>query len=123
MKTAPLRHLAAVVAVAAGVAHLGVAAASWQDYAAQIRTPSSCPDYTNYAQQPHKPYSTGPLRLPFMRPSEECRTFKSPAVEVRQSPPRQDWRTGVQSLSADACVESDSRCQGAHQEPRPGPPL
>ena len=43
---------------------------------------AECPDYNQYAQQPHAPYSGGPLKLPYMRPSEECRTFKSPAVEV-----------------------------------------
>ncbi|KAG6060300.1 hypothetical protein E4U33_006965 [Claviceps sp. LM78 group G4] len=50
-------------------------------HAAANRTPSSCPDYTHYAQKPHEPFSSGPLKLPYMRPSEECRTFKSPAVE------------------------------------------
>lgn len=54
-------------------------------HAAANRTPSSCPDYTHYAQKPHEPFSSGPLKLPYMRPSEECRTFKSPAVEVSQS--------------------------------------
>ncbi|OAA78030.1 DUF1237 domain protein [Akanthomyces lecanii RCEF 1005] len=48
---------------------------------AQNRTAADCPDYNKYAQEPHAPYSDGPLKLPYMRPSEECRTFKSPAVE------------------------------------------
>ncbi|ESU15193.1 hypothetical protein FGSG_08193 [Fusarium graminearum PH-1] len=56
-------------------------AASWKDYKPQSRTPSSCPDYVDYSQKPHEPLSSGKLKLPFMRPSEECRTFKSPAVE------------------------------------------
>ncbi|KJK80044.1 hypothetical protein H634G_04283 [Metarhizium anisopliae BRIP 53293] len=67
--------------VAALVAILPATHASWQDYEAQARTPASCPDYTDYSQKPHAPYSEGPLKLPFMRPSEECRTFTSPAVE------------------------------------------
>ncbi|KAM3513903.1 hypothetical protein MY11210_002440 [Beauveria gryllotalpidicola] len=52
-----------------------------QDLKVQRRTAAACPDYSTYAQQPHAPYSDGPLKLPYMRPSEECRTFKSPAVE------------------------------------------
>ncbi|KAJ4254517.1 hypothetical protein NW762_010116 [Fusarium torreyae] len=59
----------------------GVDAASWKDYKPHNRTSSSCPDYVDYSQKPHKPLSSGELKLPFMRPSEECRTFKSPAVE------------------------------------------
>ncbi|PNY26288.1 Uncharacterized protein TCAP_03781 [Tolypocladium capitatum] len=46
------------------------------------RTPASCPDYTVYSQKRHGPYSTGPLAVPFMRPSPECRTFHSSAVEA-----------------------------------------
>jgi hypothetical protein len=61
----------------------GADAASWKDYQPQNRTPSSCPDYVDYSQKPHEPLSSGKLKLPFMRPSVECRTFKSPAVEVR----------------------------------------
>ncbi|KAK4508743.1 hypothetical protein PRZ48_002482 [Zasmidium cellare] len=40
-----------------------------------------CPDYTDYAQQPHAPYSHGPNKLPFQRPSPACRTFNSSVVE------------------------------------------
>ncbi|TFA98416.1 hypothetical protein CCMA1212_009844 [Trichoderma ghanense] len=57
------------------------ASARWQSFQPQRRTASSCPDYSSYSAQPHGPYSSGPLKLPYMRPSEECRTFKSPAVE------------------------------------------
>ncbi|EJD53887.1 hypothetical protein AURDEDRAFT_110595 [Auricularia subglabra TFB-10046 SS5] len=42
---------------------------------------AACPDYTSYSQSPQGNPSLGPLKLPYMRPSEECRTFKSPAVE------------------------------------------
>lgn len=42
---------------------------------------SKCPDYTSYASTPHPPYSNGPLKLPFMRPSEDCRTFHSDTIE------------------------------------------
>ena len=41
----------------------------------------ACPDYTHYAVYAHRPWSEGPLRLPFQRPSEHCRTFHSPLVE------------------------------------------
>ncbi|KAJ9365402.1 hypothetical protein C8Q69DRAFT_299134 [Paecilomyces variotii] len=41
----------------------------------------ACPDYTAYSAVKHAPYSDGPLKLPFQRPAEECRTFSSPAVE------------------------------------------
>ncbi|KAF9483987.1 hypothetical protein BDN70DRAFT_798797 [Pholiota conissans] len=42
---------------------------------------AQCPDYTTYSQTPHDPVSTGPLALPFMRPTPACRTFNSSAVE------------------------------------------
>ncbi|EAS28248.3 uncharacterized protein CIMG_09452 [Coccidioides immitis RS] len=41
----------------------------------------ACPDYTEYAAERHPPYSEGPLKLPFQRPAEVCRTFSSPYVE------------------------------------------
>jgi uncharacterized protein len=44
---------------------------------------AECPDYTSYSQQPQGNPSAGPLKLPYMRPSPECRTFNSTAVEVR----------------------------------------
>ncbi|GMF08324.1 unnamed protein product [Ambrosiozyma monospora] len=40
-----------------------------------------CPNYVEYSKVPHGPYSEGPLLLPFMRPSEKCRTFKSDIIE------------------------------------------
>lgn len=58
------------------------ASAGWNSFQPQRRTASSCPDYSSYSEQPHGPYSSGSLKLPYMRPSEDCRTFKSPAVEV-----------------------------------------
>ncbi|KAJ3543095.1 hypothetical protein NM208_g3760 [Fusarium decemcellulare] len=58
-----------------------VDAKSWKDFKPQNRIPSSCPDYVDYSQKPHAPFSSGKLKLSFMRPKEECRTFKSPAVE------------------------------------------
>ncbi|GAB0146961.1 hypothetical protein EsHS_00007345 [Epichloe bromicola] len=80
--TASLRDVAAVAVLVAGLAAGAQAqAASWQHYEAKSRTPSSCPNYVDYSQKRHEPYSSGQLKLPFMRPSEECRTFKSPAVE------------------------------------------
>ncbi|KAM3511135.1 hypothetical protein MY11210_005186 [Beauveria gryllotalpidicola] len=41
----------------------------------------ACPNYANYATYPHRPLSTGKLQLPFQRPSPECRTFNSDAIE------------------------------------------
>ncbi|KHN93971.1 DUF1237 domain protein [Metarhizium album ARSEF 1941] len=70
-----------LTAVAALVAVLSAAQASWQDYKAQARTPASCPDYADYSREPHAPFTEGPLNLPFMRPIEACRTFTSPVVE------------------------------------------
>ncbi|ORY66623.1 Six-hairpin glycosidase-like protein [Pseudomassariella vexata] len=73
-----IRHC---IVAAAGFHVQAQAQVRWQDYTAQIRTPSTCPDYTEYAQIAHEPYSAGPLGLPNMRPSPECRTFNSTAVE------------------------------------------
>ncbi|KAF1838055.1 hypothetical protein BDW02DRAFT_565319 [Decorospora gaudefroyi] len=42
---------------------------------------AACPDYKNYAMRQHPPYSTGPMEMPFQRPSKYCRTFESPLVE------------------------------------------
>ena len=42
---------------------------------------NGCPYFTEYSMRPHGPYSNGSLRLPFQRPSEDCRTFSSPLVE------------------------------------------
>ncbi|KAK6856583.1 hypothetical protein PG995_006770 [Apiospora arundinis] len=56
-------------------------AAVWTDYAARNRTPASCPDYNTYSKSRHEPFSSGALALPNMRPSPECRTFNSSAVE------------------------------------------
>lgn len=52
-------------------------------------TPSNhlfkCEDYSWYSQRAHGPLSEGHLKLPHMRPSPECRTFVSPAGEVRDA--------------------------------------
>uniref|UniRef100_A0A0D2YD71 Meiotically up-regulated gene 157 protein n=1 Tax=Fusarium oxysporum (strain Fo5176) TaxID=660025 RepID=A0A0D2YD71_FUSOF len=52
--------------IAIGVITLlqGADAAAWKDYKPQHRTPDSCPDYVNYSQKPHKPLSSGKLKLP-----------------------------------------------------------
>jgi meiotically up-regulated gene 157 (Mug157) protein len=44
---------------------------------------AACPDYTQYSAQRHPPYSTGSQKLPYQRPAEECRLFKSSAVEAK----------------------------------------
>lgn len=40
-----------------------------------------CPDYVDYSQIRHPPYSSGKRHYPYMRPAPKCRTFVSPAVE------------------------------------------
>ncbi|KAM3443976.1 hypothetical protein NHJ13734_001700 [Beauveria thailandica] len=78
----PRRVACLALGLFASLADATVSASSArQDLQAQRRTAAGCPDYNTYAQQPHAPYSGGPLKLPYMRPSAECRTFKSPAVE------------------------------------------
>ncbi|ORZ23967.1 DUF1237 domain-containing protein [Absidia repens] len=42
---------------------------------------ASCPDYTAYARSFHGPASAGPLQLPFQRPTDICRTFKSKVID------------------------------------------
>ncbi|KAM3440075.1 hypothetical protein MY4824_002330 [Beauveria thailandica] len=78
----PRRVACLALGLFASLANATVSASSArQDLQAQRRTAAGCPDYNTYARQPHAPYSGGPLKLPYMRPSAECRTFKSPAVE------------------------------------------
>lgn len=61
-----------IVLVAAGTFEEGV-----------LKIPSlHCPNYAEYAASPHYPLSRGPLRLPFQRPVQGCRTFRSDAVEA-----------------------------------------
>ncbi|RKU49477.1 hypothetical protein DL546_008015 [Coniochaeta pulveracea] len=40
-----------------------------------------CPDYSNFSQQPHEPYSSGIHKLSYQRPIPACRTFNSSAME------------------------------------------
>lgn len=41
----------------------------------------SCPDYSDYAQQRHEPFSSGQHKLSYQRPAPACRTFNSSDVE------------------------------------------
>ncbi|KAF3901481.1 hypothetical protein ABW20_dc0101376 [Dactylellina cionopaga] len=41
----------------------------------------SCPDYKDFSSRRHLPLSDGPLKLPYQRPTPECRTFRSTEVE------------------------------------------
>ncbi|KLU81787.1 hypothetical protein MAPG_00868 [Magnaporthiopsis poae ATCC 64411] len=41
----------------------------------------ACPDYRTYSAYRHKPYSSGPLELPYQRPDPRCRTFRSDSIE------------------------------------------
>lgn len=43
---------------------------------------SKCPNYVDYSQVSHTPFSSGPLKFPSMRPKPQCRTFVSPAVDT-----------------------------------------
>ncbi|CAK7220875.1 hypothetical protein SBRCBS47491_004336 [Sporothrix bragantina] len=43
---------------------------------------NACPDYTLYSSYAHRPFSEGPLSLPFQRPHKRCRTFHSDAIET-----------------------------------------
>lgn len=52
-----------------------------REFEAAWKARGSCPDYEAYSQTKHEPFSDGPLRLPFMRPSKKCRTFHSDEVE------------------------------------------
>ncbi|GJJ07348.1 hypothetical protein Clacol_001549 [Clathrus columnatus] len=54
--------------------------ATWFPFVA-IAQSANCPDYTTFSSSPQGNPSAGPLGLPFMRPSSECRTFTSTAVE------------------------------------------
>ncbi|KAJ7809828.1 Six-hairpin glycosidase-like protein [Mycena leptocephala] len=45
------------------------------------RVLAQCPDYTGHSQKAQGNPSSGPLALPYMRPSPACRTFNSSAVE------------------------------------------
>lgn len=58
---------------------LGVAGITISLVAATVQ--ADCPDYTTYAQSPQGNPSSGPLRLPYMRPDPPCRTFNSTSVE------------------------------------------
>lgn len=38
---------------------------------------AACPDYSDYSQQYHGPFSSGSYNLSYMRPDPACRTFNS----------------------------------------------
>jgi meiotically up-regulated gene 157 (Mug157) protein len=42
---------------------------------------AQCPDYSEYSQQKHQPYSAGKYQLSYMRPDPACRTFNSSVAE------------------------------------------
>ena len=41
----------------------------------------ACPDYKDYSARRHPPYTSGEYSVPYQRPAEQCRLFKSQAVE------------------------------------------
>ncbi len=42
---------------------------------------AQCPDYSDYSKAVHTPLSSGRYQLSYMRPADNCRTFKSQSVE------------------------------------------
>ncbi|SGZ55569.1 CIC11C00000001714 [Sungouiella intermedia] len=40
-----------------------------------------CPEYVDYCQEKHPPFSQGKFKYPYMRPAPKCRTFTSQALE------------------------------------------
>ncbi|KAI0022136.1 hypothetical protein F4780DRAFT_203345 [Xylariomycetidae sp. FL0641] len=47
----------------------------------EITYQEACPEYTHYSSYSHRPFSEGPLELPYQRPNPRCRTFHSDAIE------------------------------------------
>ena len=43
---------------------------------------AACPDYGEYAQQKHPPFSGGKYNLSYQRPEESCRKFILPEAET-----------------------------------------
>lgn len=42
---------------------------------------TACPDYSDYSQQYHAPFSSGAYNLSSMRPAPACRTFNSSDID------------------------------------------
>jgi meiotically up-regulated gene 157 (Mug157) protein len=42
---------------------------------------ADCPDYVDYSNTTHEPFSSGKYKLSYQRPTVECRTFKSQGLE------------------------------------------
>ncbi|KAK3991367.1 hypothetical protein QBC44DRAFT_53107 [Cladorrhinum sp. PSN332] len=66
---------------APAAATLGYGGADQEPLASNKFDPAACPDYATYSQYAHRPYSKGPLELPYQRPDRRCRTFHSDAIE------------------------------------------
>lgn len=57
------------------------AAGPWGYQMQHGRWLGACPNYRDFSTRTHAPYSDGELRLPFQRPAELCRTFRSEIVD------------------------------------------
>lgn len=53
----------------------------WLSVTVVAVTAVECPNYERYARDRHEPFSSGRFTFPFQRPSEQCRTYRVPAVE------------------------------------------
>ena len=49
---------------------------------ARLVSGQGCPDYSDYSQQYHAPFSSGRYNLSYQRPDPACRTFTSDIVEA-----------------------------------------
>lgn len=61
-----------------------------------------CPDFVEYSQSKHPPFSNGKYKYPYMRPAPKCRTFRSEAVEKLIS----DFKEKVESNDLARLIEN-----------------
>ncbi|TGZ84046.1 DUF1237 domain-containing protein [Ascodesmis nigricans] len=59
----------------------GGSEAQARDRAQEAYRKEACPNYKDYSQRRHGPYTEGEYKIPYQRPAEQCRLFRSDAVE------------------------------------------